>query len=174
MFLVLGFLVVFVNGITVNAENIQQIDLNEGLFKNNNYPTMRLDGIKRQDKKRKNIISPLARMIFNSTVETDRFQTYHWYNATPQNPNISPNGDYLVWEVNPLAVSTTRNQFDEKVDTAKILVNELPQYISNKAVAKGIYYLITVGEFYNVVENNISSKKTGYPRYMVFDFNYKF
>jgi hypothetical protein len=150
------------------------INLKDGFYVYSPKKEISLKKIQYNFKPKKDIIHPLARIIFNSTVETDRFQTYHWYSATPENPNLSHNGKYFVWETNFLTVSKNRRVFDKKVNVAKLLVNELPRYISDENTAKKIYYLITVGQLYNVIDNNITSKKNGYPRYVVLDLNYEF
>lgn len=123
--------------------------------------------------------------IFNSAVETDRYQSQHWHFATKENPYkfekvVKINGciskiKKQAYEGNPLVAGTTDKEFNRRVNFAKNYFNYLSQKIENKKTSKIIYSAITIIEVYNVYRNNKLSKEKGLPRYIVFDLiNYKF
>mgnify|MGYP000450398107 CR=1 FL=1 len=129
--------------------------------------------------------SNLMQFIFNSAIETDRYQSQHWHFATKENPYefekiIKINGCISkipkeAYEGNPLVAGTTDEEFNRRVNFAKEYVNYLPQKIKNKTSSKIIYSVITIVEVYNVYRNNKLSQEKGLPQYIVLDLvNYKF
>lgn len=115
-------------------------------------------------------INPFLKFIFNSAVETDRRQSYHWYYTSPENPvnYIQIRKEYYnkynklvisyrnkkVHESNPFARSGNIEIFDKKVDTAKKVINNIHEIIDNKKIANIIYLTATAYEIYAVLNNN--------------------
>ena len=96
-------------------------------------------------------------ILFNSAVETDRYQSYNWHMYSKHNTRKIANF-YEVYEWNPIMAGTSRSDFNERVTASKYLVNSLPYVMENKGLAWLIYAGITIVEVANVIDNDMGIK----------------
>ena len=123
-----------------------------------------------------------SKLLFESAIETDRFQSYQWhmysqiefeYVTIGENDNIKLIGGEktkkplnITYEANPFIAGTSRKEFNNIVDNTKKLVN----LIKNKK----IYIAITLLEIYNVIQNNNYSRKIGLPQIWTISYSWQF
>ena len=113
-----------------------------------------------------------SKLLFESAIETDRYQSYNWYFSTKENPVVLSNGDFFS-ELNPLISGTDRQEFDNIVNVTKMAVNNIPYIFGNK-IGKNIYLLITLAEIYNVYRNNQIHKNTEIGEYWTLSYSWQF
>ena len=113
-----------------------------------------------------------SKLLFESAIETDRYQSYNWYFSTKENPVVLSNGDFFS-ELNPLISGTGRQEFDNIVNVTKMAVNNIPYIFGNK-IGKNIYLLITLAEVYNVYRNNQIHKNTEIGEYWTLSYSWQF
>ena len=123
-----------------------------------------------------------ARLLFESAIETDRFQSYQWhmysqiefeYVTIGENDNIKLIGGgktkkplNITYEANPFIAGTNRESFNKKVDIAKDYVNTIKN--------RYIYLAITFVEIYNVMQNNKNSEIKGLPQIWTMAYSWEF
>jgi len=116
----------------------------------------------------------ILKTVYDSLMETDRLQSYQWYNGTKENPVITSDG-YSVWEINPFVVSDNETQFDKKVDFGKALAWYLPEKIFSSEKSVFITRLtITAIEFYNVWTNDELIRNVNLSRKIVLSTGFDF
>lgn len=110
-------------------------------------------------------INPLLKFIFESAVETDRYQSQYWHFAYNDNPvfyalkkPIQKENQitYMIpYSENNFMVAGTRwKEFNRRVDLGKKAVNYIPELIDNNLLANLIYSAITIVELKTVIDNN--------------------
>lgn len=114
------------------------------------------------------------RILYESAVETDRYQSENWWYGTKKDPVISPNG-IPANEGNKLIAGTTYENFQAGVNVAKYSILSLPHILKNKEVADTIILFSALIELINVIRNNQKSEHLyGFPTYTGIGFTVGF
>jgi hypothetical protein len=118
-----------------------------------------------------NAIGNLLAFLTQSALETDRLQTRHWVDGTPERPVISPNG-LTSWEGNPLLAGRPEalNPYFDVLDRAA----EVWPRTGTSPLARMAQLAWAAGEIYTVVHNNNSATRKGFPLYWAVKYRWRF
>lgn len=110
--------------------------------------------------------NPIAKLLFESAIETDRQMSYQWHHSSKNNMIISPNG-YEVYEKNIFVAGSTKEEFDKIINDTKLVVNNIDKIIENEKMAEILYWSITLYELYNTLR--LIKKSRDYRIYAILD-----
>ena len=135
----------------------------------------------------------IKRLLIESIIETDRYQSHRWYMYTKENPEeIYIEVEYIHnrevvsqrifagygYESNILAQSATREEFDKKIDGAKYLALNLPDIIEELAgdreLGEFLQYVIIIRQFHSIMHNNEITGKLGRGQQWTIAYSFEF
>ena len=118
-------------------------------------------------------VDTMLNFLWNSSLETDRLQSYAWVQGTKSNPIITPNR-YLVYEGNPLLAGQPIYKMDTWLNVVRAIGNYSHQIFPIDEFATGFKYTLVAIEFINIIRNHHVIRRTGLPAKISISFEWKF
>ena len=112
------------------------------------------------------------KLLLESIIETDRYQSYQWHQYTKSNPLeqkiIIGEKKYIrkIYEKNPFVAGTSREEFNKRVDFYKKLIAGIENKFS--------YNAFLLLEIYNIYQNNINAKEWGLYQIWTIAYSWEF